>query len=90
MINEKLNYGTSFVNSLKMYASFRLSWIFFPFLLLSGTYEILAASHVFFKSAKEFKQAIRHFFFDTWPKIARSMIDRINDNFAILNWVSST
>lgn len=47
-------------------------------------------NNVFFKSAKDFKQAIRDFFDQTWPQIARSMIDRINDNFHIINSVPST
>ena len=40
---------------------------------------------VFFESAKEFRQSIMEFFDVTWPKIAMSMIDRINDNFQRLN-----
>lgn len=39
----------------------------------------------FFQSAKEFRQAIMDFFQVTWPKIAMSMTDRINDNFQRLN-----
>lgn len=39
----------------------------------------------FFKSAKEFRKEITHFFEVTWPKIASSSIDRINDNFQKLN-----
>lgn len=35
----------------------------------------------FFKDAREFRQAIMNFFNNTWPEIASSMIDRINDNF---------
>jgi len=35
----------------------------------------------FFKDAKEFRQAIMKFFKHTWPEIASSMVDRINDNF---------
>jgi transposase len=38
-------------------------------------------NNVFFKSAQEFKQAILDFFQITWPQIAASMTDRINDNF---------
>ena len=38
----------------------------------------------FFESAKEFRFAIMEFFEKTWPKIAHSMVDRINDNFQIL------
>lgn len=41
-------------------------------------------NNVFFKSAKEFKAAIWSFFTITWPQIAPSMMDRINDNFSIL------
>ena len=40
-----------------------------------------------FKTAAEFRQAINDFF-AKWPKIALSMVDRINDNFQILNKVS--
>ncbi len=42
-----------------------------------------------FKSAAEFRSAINEFF-AKWPKIALSMVDRINDNFQILNKVSSS
>jgi transposase len=35
----------------------------------------------FFESAKSFKEEIKHFFSVTWPQIATSMVDRINDNF---------
>lgn len=38
-------------------------------------------NNVFFKNAQEFKQAILDFFQLTWPLIATSMTDRINDNF---------
>ena len=38
-----------------------------------------------FKSAKQFRQEIMNFFEVTWPKIAHTMVDRINDNFQILN-----
>ena len=41
-----------------------------------------------FTSVAEFKRAIFGFF-ESWPKIAFSMIDRINDNFQLLNKVSS-
>lgn len=44
----------------------------------------------FFETAKEFKKAISDFFLVTWPKISRSMVDRINDNFQILNKASSS
>jgi len=40
-----------------------------------------------FKTAAEFRQAINEFF-TKWPQIALSMVDRINDNFQILNKVS--
>lgn len=43
----------------------------------------------FFVSAKQFRQEIMNFFEVTWPKISLSMRDRINDNFEILNPVSS-
>lgn len=39
----------------------------------------------FFESAKEFRRAIMDFFDVTWPKIAMSMTDRINDSFQRLN-----
>ncbi len=42
-----------------------------------------------FKTAAEFRQAINAFF-AKWPEIAFSMVDRINDNFQILNKVSSS
>jgi transposase len=44
----------------------------------------------FFVSAKQFRQEIMSFFDVTWPKISLSMRDRINDNFEILNPVSSS
>lgn len=39
----------------------------------------------FFTSAKEFRKEITNFFEVTWPKIAMSSIDRINDNFQRFN-----
>ncbi len=42
-----------------------------------------------FKTAKEFRHAILTFFDTTWPKIAISMTDRINDNFQTINKVTS-
>lgn len=42
-----------------------------------------------FKNAKDFRKAIDDFF-AKWPEIAYSMIDRINDNFQIINKVSSS
>jgi transposase len=44
----------------------------------------------FFRSAKQFRHEITNFFEVTWPKISLSMRDRINDNFEILNPVSSS
>jgi len=43
-----------------------------------------------FSSALIFKQKINEFFTITWPNIAHSMRDRINDNFQILKQVSLT
>jgi transposase len=43
-----------------------------------------ARNGIFFESAKEFRQSIMEFFDVTWPKIAMSMTDRINDNFQLL------
>jgi transposase len=43
-----------------------------------------ARNGVFFESAKEFRRSIMEFFDVTWPKIAMSMTDRINDNFQLL------
>jgi len=42
-----------------------------------------------FKNAQDFREAILEFFTHTWPKIASSMTDRINDNFQTLNKVPS-
>lgn len=39
----------------------------------------------FFESAKEFRQEITDFFKVTWPQIAHTMVDRINDNFQRFN-----
>ena len=39
----------------------------------------------FFESVKEFRREIIDFFNATWPIIAMSMTDRINDNFQRLN-----
>lgn len=41
-------------------------------------------NNVFFTLPKEFKNAILDFFNKTWPKIAHSVITRINDNFQVL------
>lgn len=42
-----------------------------------------------FKNAQDFRKAILEFFTHTWPKIALSMTDRINDNFQVINKVPS-
>ena len=42
-----------------------------------------------FKNAVEFRKAIDDFF-AKWPEIAQSMVDRINDNFQMINKVSSS
>jgi transposase len=44
----------------------------------------------FFHSAKEFRQGILGFFQNTWPQIAMSMVDRINDNFTPVKQASSS
>lgn len=44
----------------------------------------------FFHSAKEFRKAVIDFFEVTWPQIAHSMVDRINDNFETLKHTSSS
>lgn len=46
-------------------------------------------NNVFFKSAVDFKESIRQFFEETWPSIAMTMVDRINDNFAPVKSTSS-
>lgn len=43
----------------------------------------------YFSSAKEFRQSIAEFFDQTFPKIAGSLVDRINDNFQIVKPASS-
>ena len=43
----------------------------------------------FFGSAQEFRHEIGHFFHETWPQIAWSLRDRVNDNFQQLQSVSS-
>ena len=37
-----------------------------------------------FSSAQEFRRSVTEFFSDTWPQIAESMRQRINDNFQTL------
>lgn len=44
----------------------------------------------FFHSTKEFRKAILDFLDVRWPKIALSMVDRINDNFETLKFTSSS
>jgi hypothetical protein len=38
-----------------------------------------------FESGKEFPREIMRFFQMTWPQIAMSSVDRINDNFQRIN-----
>lgn len=47
-----------------------------------------ARNNRFFTSAKQFREEIAHFFQITWPEIALSMTERINDNFQRLKSVS--
>ena len=42
-------------------------------------------NNCYFHSTTEFKGAVIDFFETTWDKIATSMVDKINDNFQILN-----
>lgn len=42
-----------------------------------------------FESAKIFKETIRHFFNVSWPQIAMTMVDRINDNSQTLKPIPS-
>lgn len=44
----------------------------------------------FFGSANEFQHEIRHFFHETWPQIAWSLRDRVNDNFQQLQSIPSS
>ena len=44
----------------------------------------------FFESAKEFRKRILSFLNVTWSEISQSMVDRVNDNFAIVKTVSSS
>jgi transposase len=48
-----------------------------------------ARNNKVFKSAREFRESIMHFFNVTWAQIAESMTDRINDNFQNIKQVSS-
>jgi transposase len=43
----------------------------------------------YFEDADQFRNAIANFFAVTWPQIAHSLVDRINDNFQTLNKTSS-
>lgn len=45
--------------------------------------------HVFFSSAKEFREAIRHFFDVKLPKMAGSLRSRMNNNFQTIKPVPS-
>jgi transposase len=44
-----------------------------------------ARNNKVFASAQEFRRSIMNFFEVTWPNIAKSMTDRINDNFQRIN-----
>lgn len=48
-----------------------------------------ARNNRFFGSAQEFRGTLRHFFDVTWPQIAWSVRDRVNDNFQRLQTPSS-
>lgn len=45
-----------------------------------------ARNNKFFKTAQDFRQSITNFFQNTLPKIASSLVDRINDNFQKLDY----
>ena len=45
-------------------------------------------NNVVFSSTKEFRIKVMGFFNDTWPQIAHTMIERINDNFQTLKQAS--
>ncbi|KFK70412.1 transposase, partial [Vibrio vulnificus] len=47
-------------------------------------------NNVYFKSKRDFKVAIDHFFAVTLPEIAGSLTSRINDNFQVLKPASSS
>lgn len=42
-------------------------------------------NNVYFSTAKEFREAIDNFFITTLPVLAKTLGDRINDNFQVLN-----
>ena len=48
------------------------------------------SNNCYFHSAKEFQQKIHQFFHKTFPEIATSLVDRINDNFHIVQPASWT
>jgi hypothetical protein len=50
----------------------------------------VARDNVFISSAKMFRDAINDFFVVTQPKIALSLSGRINDNFQLINPVTSS
>ena len=47
------------------------------------------SNNQYYASGKEFKEAVFNFFNKTLPNIAHTLVDRINDNFQILNNVPS-
>lgn len=47
-------------------------------------------NNVYFKSKREFREAIENFYTVTLPEIAGSLISRINDNFQVLKPASSS
>ncbi len=49
----------------------------------------LVRNHVFFQTAREFRDAIKTFFDVIWPDRAFEFVDRINDNFEKVNLAHS-
>lgn len=49
-----------------------------------------ARNNVYFKNKADFRAAVEQFFEETLPKIAGSLVSRINDNFQVLNCASSS
>ncbi|MGF1756408.1 transposase, partial [Photobacterium sagamiensis] len=47
-------------------------------------------NNVYFKSKRDFKEAIDQFFTVTLPEIAGSLTSRLNDNFQVLKSASSS
>ncbi len=41
-------------------------------------------NNTYFSTAKEFREAIDNFFINTLPSLAKTLDDRINDNFQAL------